>query len=106
MPSGPSTIGITDSALTLLESVEVTKELEERIILDTDGSFADGKLIDPIISFSVKGRGESPKTLGVTVACGVTSITGGTTIIDRVKDTEKNDDFNGFEYSGKNFPGA
>lgn len=105
MPSGPSDIGIDDTALLLVEQLEVGVDLEERIIKNTDGTFADGQLIDPIYSFSVKGRGASPKDVGA-VASGITSLTGGKTIINKVKDSEKNDDYQSFEFSGQNFPSA
>jgi hypothetical protein len=105
MPAGPADIGITSATGTLLESVEWEKKVEERIIKDKDGGFGDGKAFDPVIEFSVKGRGETDAEVGLGAA-GITAITGGATIITKVKLGQKNDDFETFEYSGSNYPGA
>lgn len=105
MPSGPTAIGITESEAVLIESVEWEKKMEEKSIMATDGSFAQAHAHDPIIEFSVKGRGDGVPALGA-VASGLASVTGGTTIISKIKVSEKNDDFDSFEYSGTNFPSA
>ncbi len=105
MPSGPAAIGITQATGTLLESVEWEKKLEEKVIKDLSGGFGQGQAFDPIIEFSVKGRGDTTMALGIGAA-GITAITGGTTLILKLKRSEKNDDFNSFEYSGTNYPGA
>jgi len=105
MPAGPSNIGITQASGTLLESVEWERKLEEKVIKDLSGGFGQGQAFDPIIEFSVKGRGDTTMAVGVGAA-GITAITGGTTLILKVKRSQKNDDFNSFEYSGTNYPNA
>lgn len=105
MPAGPADIGITQATGTLLESVEWEKKVEERVIKNKSGGFGDGKAFDPVIEFSVKGRGSTNMNVGVGAA-GIADISGGTTIITKVKVGEKNDDFDSFEYSGTNYPGA
>jgi len=105
MPSGPSAIGITQATGTLLESVEWEKKVEEKVIKNLTGGFGQGQTFDPIIEFSVKGRGATSMAVGAGAA-GITAITGGTTLILKVKHSEKNDDFDSFEYSGTNYPNA
>ena len=105
MPSGPANIGITQVAAALIESVEWEQKVEEKIIKSSDGGFGQGQTFDPIIEFSVKGRGTT--TVGVGVASsGIAAITGGTTLILKAKHSQKNDDFDTFEYSGTNYPNA
>ena len=74
MPAGPSNIGITQATGTLLESVEWETKLEEKVIKDLSGGFGDGHAFDPIIEFSVKGRGDTAMAVGVGVA-GIAAIT-------------------------------
>ena len=105
MPSGPTDIGITQATAALLESIEWETKLEEKIIKATDGSFGQGQTFDPIIEFSVKGRGTPSVAVGIGAA-GIAAITGGTTLILKVKQSQKNDDFDSFEYSGTNYPNA
>ena len=105
MPAGPSNIGITQATGTLLESVEWERKLEEKVIKDLSGGFGQGQAFDPLIEFSVKGRGDTTMAVGVG-ASGIAANTGGTTLILKVKRSQKNDDFNSFEYSGTNYPNA
>ncbi|XHR27548.1 MAG: hypothetical protein ACFUZC_16580 [Chthoniobacteraceae bacterium] len=105
MPAGPANPGITQSTAALLESVEWEKKLEEKIIKSTTGGFGQGQAIDPTIEFSVKGRGDTSVAVGVGTA-GIAAITGGTTLILKRKRSQKNDDFNSYEYSGTNYPSA
>ena len=105
MPAGPADIGITSATGTLLESIEWEKKVEERVIKNKDGGFGEGKAFDPVIEFSVKGRGDTAMEVGLGAA-GIAGITGGATIITNVKQGQKNDDFESFEYSGTNYPGA
>ena len=60
MPVNLDNIGIQSVDLTLAESVEVTRKLETKPLLDSHGRFADGKAFDPTMEFSLKGRGDLP----------------------------------------------
>lgn len=51
----------------------------------------------------MKGRGTSSVAVGIGAA-GIAAITGGTSLILKVKQSQKNDDFDSFEYSGTNYP--
>ena len=105
MPSGPTDIGITQASATLLESIEWETKLEEKTIKASNGTFGQGQTFDPLIEFSVKGRGSPTVAVGIGAA-GIAAITGGTTLILKVKHSQKNDDFESFEYSGTNYPNA
>ena len=60
MPVNLDAIGIQSVELTLAESVEVTRKVETKPLLDKDGRFADAKAFDPSTEFSLKGRGDLP----------------------------------------------
>jgi len=99
------TFGISQHSGTLIESVEITRRSSEKLVLDKDGSFGQAQSYDPLISFSIRGRGATNVAAGDT-ASGLTAVTGGKTIITSVRTTLNNDDFPAFEISGDNYPGA
>jgi hypothetical protein len=105
MPSGPTEIGITQTEASLIESVDWETKLEEKVIKETDGSFGQAHAFDPVVEFSVKGRGNTEVALGIGAA-GIDAISDGTSIISKIKYSQKNDDFDSFEYSGTNYPDA
>ena len=105
MAAGPSNIGISQATGTLIESVEWEQKVEEKIIKDLHGAFGQGQAFDPTVEFSVKGRGDTSMAVGVG-ASGISAISNGTTLILKVKRSQKNDDFDSFEYSGTNYPSA
>lgn len=105
MPSGPTDIGITQTEASLIESIDWEKKMEEKVIKNTDGTFAQAHAFDPVIDFSVKGRGSTDAALGIGAA-GIDAISDGTSIISKIKYSQKNDDFDSFEYSGTNYPDA
>ena len=108
MPVTLNAIGIQSVDLTLAESVEVSRKVETKPLIDKDGRFADGKAFDPTGDFSIKGRGDLPAgvTVGTDGGLAVAGISGGVTLITSVKEGQKNDDWNTWECSGQNFPNA
>jgi hypothetical protein len=107
MPVNLDNIGIQSVDLTLAESVEVTRKVDTKPLLDKQGRFADGKAFDPTMEFSLKGRGDLPAGIAVgTHDVEIASISGGVTIVTSVKEGQKNDDWNTWECSGQNFPNA
>ena len=104
MSSGPTDIGITQCTASLVESIDWECKTEEKLIKATDGTFGQACAVDPIISFSVKGRGTSAVVLA-SASSTITAVTG-TTIVNKVKQATKNDDYDTFEYSGMAYPGA
>lgn len=105
MPSGPTAIGISQVDASLIESVDWEQKVEDKSIKTTAGLFAQAHAFDPIIEFSVKGRGASGVAIGASAA-GIDAIEGGKTIVTKVMHSFKNDDFDSFEYSGTNYPNA
>ncbi len=108
MPAAFNEIGVKCVTAALVESVDVQKQIEHKIIKKSDGSFETGHRYDPSFSFSVKGRGVAAESLlgGSSAAYVPEQITGGTTIITSVKNSQTNEDYDSFELSGINHPGA
>jgi hypothetical protein len=114
MPANLNDVGIQASSLTLLETVDYSKKLEEAVIMDSDSSFGDAEAFNPIIEFSLKGRGDLPSGIAIGTdggASGAVDLTGindgsGTLIITSVKQSESNTDFNAWECSGTYYPSA
>ena len=108
MPVNLDAIGIQSVELTLAESVEVTRKVETKPLLDKDGRFADAKAFDPSTEFSLKGRGDLPAGVaaGTDGGLAIAGISGGVTIITSVKESQKNDDWSSWECGGQNWPNA
>jgi hypothetical protein len=105
MATTVGTFGISSHSGTLIESVEVTKRLSEKIVIDKNGTYGQGHAYDPIVSFSIRGRGATTVVAGDSTS-GITGVTGGKTIVTSVRKTQNNDDFPSFEISGDNYAGA
>lgn len=108
MPVTLNAIGIQSVELTLAESVDVSRKVETKPLLDKDGRFADAKAFDPTGDFSIKGRGDLPAgvAVGTDGDLAIAGIAGGVTLITSVKEAQKNDDWNTWECSGQHWPGA
>jgi hypothetical protein len=108
MASSFNEIGIECVTASLVESVDVTKSIEHKIVKTNLGGFDSGTKFDPMFEFTVKGRGSAlDSVLGTAGATYLPDhITGGVTIIKSVKNSETNEDFNTFEISGMNYPAA
>lgn len=100
----------TAPAGSVCESVDYEKKIEEAMISACDSGFGAAAAFDPTIEFSIKGRGDLPAGFAVGTDGGASgAITGvndgaGTSIIESVKEGEKNDDYNSWEISGIYFP--
>jgi hypothetical protein len=108
MPASFNEIGVKCVTAALVESVDVQKQLEHKIIKKNDGAFETGNRYDPSFSFTVKGRGVASEDIlgGASAAYVPEQITGGTTIITSVKNSQSNEDYDSFEVSGMNYPAA
>lgn len=109
MPVAFDEIGIQSLGTALVEQVTVEKSLDHKVIKASDSGFGAGKTFDPTYDFSVKGRGSCPVAAVLGYDGGLPDtggMTGGVGLISNVKEGEKNDDYNDFEYSGKYFPNA
>lgn len=103
MPSANG-FGISAISGTLIESVEISYESEEKMIMDRLGEFSEARLIDTTTTFTVRGAGETSVAIGGT--SGAPTGVDGKVVITSVKRTQVNDDFEKFEYSGTAYPGA
>lgn len=101
-------IGVECVSATLVESVDVVKNIDHKIVKTNLGEFEQGNKFDPTFSFTVKGRAAVADTvLGSATASYIPDmVSGGVTIINSVKNSETNEDFNSFEVSGINYPDA
>lgn len=108
MPAAFNEIGIGSITASLVETLEVEKKIDHKVIKTSLGGFAQGHRHDPMFEFSVKGRGNADASLlgGTGGAYAPSQLGGGVTIITNVKNSETNEDFNSFELSGVNYPGA
>jgi hypothetical protein len=98
-------IGCTLHSGALTQEVEVTYKIDKKVLKDSNGVDARIKAINPTKDFSVKGHG----ALTVSVGIGATAIgiiAGGVAVIEQIKVMEKNDDFDGWSYSGSHHPNA
>ena len=108
MPAAFNEIGVKCVTAALVENVDVQKQIDHKIVKKNDGTFETGNRFDPSFTFSVKGRGLAAESLlgGASAAYVPAQITGGTTIITSVKNSQTNEDYNSFEVSGVNHPAA
>ena len=108
MPATFDQIGVECVSALLVESVDVSKSIEHKIVKKNDGAFDSGNKFDPTFEFSVKFRGSAADSiLGTAAAAYIPDqISGGVSIIKSVKNSETNEDYNSGEVSGVNYPGA
>ena len=96
--------GIQTLSGTFIESVDVERKAETKVLLDSGGNYAGGQVVDDSYTFTVKGKGNPP--VGIAEADGDPNPVTGTVIITSVKYIESNEDFQTFEYSGVAYPYA
>ena len=102
----PSTNGFGISALTgsLIESVEISYDSETKMVMDRLGEFSEARIVDVTQSFTVRGTGTTAVSIGST--SGAPSALSGKIVVTSVKQTQTNEDFEKFEYSGTAYPSA
>jgi hypothetical protein len=92
-----STFGITKVTGALIESVDVEHKADLKQLISSDGQHSAARKVDDSFTFSVKGKGDCPVSIGIGSApSGVT----GKVFITNVTFTESNEDWVGFSYSG------
>ncbi len=102
----------TYTASTLCDRVEYEQKLTEVEAPACDGGFGAAEVFDPVIEFSMSGKGDLPALLVVGTDGGTDGvITGvndgpGTRVFTSIKEMEKNDDFNSWEAEGFYYPSA
>jgi hypothetical protein len=105
MPAITASLGISSFTSGTISKVTTSRKVETKVLKDRTGAFSEAAKFDPTGEFSVDGAGDYPSiALGVATLNIPSTITGGTIIIDSYSQTEKNDDFPTWKYSGKHFP--
>lgn len=105
MPATDVKFGVHRHAGALIDSVETTEKIEKKELKGSTGNVARVHAYNPTTNFSVKGHGALTLTPGIGSPA-ITDIAGGVSIIEEIKRSESNDDFDGWEYSGVNYPNA
>ena len=102
----PSANGCGIAALTgsLIESVEISYDSETKMLMDRLGDFSEARIIDVTQGFTVRGTGTTAVSIGS--ASGAPASLSGKIVITSVKQTQTNEDFEKFEYSGTAYPNA
>ena len=109
MPADFTKIGIQSVGITLAQKFDIEKKLEDKVLLDKDGRFAQGDARDAMFEFSMDGKGDLPDGLALGSNGGdlaIEGIAGGKTIIKQVTETEKHDDWNEWKVAGVNYPSS
>lgn len=107
MPAVTASIGISSFTSGVITKVSTSRKVETKVLKDFSGAFSAAATYDPTGEFSVDGQGDYPSiTLGVASTNIPSTISGGVIIIDSFSKTEKSDDFQGWSYKGKHYPGA
>jgi hypothetical protein len=105
MPSTVAALGVAAYSNTTTQSVEITKTVEETHLVEKDGTYGQGTAYDPTFEVQVSGRGDLPSlTLGGSTS--ITGVSGGVSIITNISQTEKNEDYQDWSFTMRNWPGA
>ena len=100
------TFGMGAGVSGYVTSIEVSKKLTDKMIVDKDGTFAQAHAFDPSFNLSIRGGGDSADEAGGVAITGITATTYGaaTVMITSVRSTEKADDWNTYEVSAIGYP--
>lgn len=99
-----STFGITAVQGTLIESVDVEHKADTKQLISSTGTHAQARNVDDSFTFSVKGKGDLPVSVGITTTL-PTSVTG-KAFVTKTSSSQTNEDWNGFSYDGVAYPHA
>ena len=103
MPASDVKFGISRHEGALIESVETDDSVQIKELAGSNGEIARVKPYRKMTEGSVKGHGQ----LSVVPGVGESGLSNaGVTVITNVKKSESNEDFDGWEYSFKNYPNA
>jgi len=101
-----STFGITSiTGSGIYESVDVEHKADLKQLIGTDGTHSAARKVDDSFSFSVKGKGTCPVSVGLATS-GIPSGVSGKIFITNVTTSQSNEDWAGFSYSGVGYSHA
>lgn len=102
-----ASFGITHVSYGYAISVDVEGQSEVKKLLTKEGYLAEGYIPEETFKISVKGHGaDSPVGIGDADNSGVAGFTSGVFVCDSVKQTQTNEDWPTWEYSGTVYPQA
>ena len=100
-----SDFGITKITGTLIESVDVEHKADLKELITATGAHSQSRSVDDSYTFTVKGKGTCPVTAGATNT-GAPEGVSGKVIITNATDSQSNEDWESFSYSGTAYPHA
>jgi hypothetical protein len=97
------TFGISGMTSGYIESIEVSKKMTEKMIIDKDGTFAQSYAFDPVFDISIRARGETDIEAADLSISGLTLSTYGIgiVVVTSVRTSERADDFPSFDISAQ-----
>lgn len=101
--------GIQAVSTALVEQVRKRKSVTVvGPVLTSAGGFHAAEKIDPMWEFTISGKGDFPTgiAIGEDASPTITDISGGITLIEDTRYSEFDQDYNSWEFSGSNAPGA
>jgi len=104
VPSLPY-FGIQNSSASLIESIKISNKIEKKELKGSGGDVAKVQPYNPTTEFTVKGHGATTVVPG-TGSSGLTSVTGGVTLIEMFDLEEGNEAWASWSYNGINYPNA
>jgi hypothetical protein len=94
-----STFGVTiGGSGGYVESVDCEIKAETKQLLTSEGHHGAAQVLDKVVNFSVRGKGDNPYSAGA--GTGGFAVATGASFITSCKTTTKNDDWQGWEISG------
>jgi hypothetical protein len=99
------TFGIAAITSGYVESIEISKKMTEKMIIDKDGTFAQAHAFDPVYDISIRAKGDtdiavadaSISSLNVS-SYGITLV-----VVTSVRKSERADDFPSFDITAQGF---
>ena len=99
-----SDFGVNTVSGGLIESVDAEVKGDLKELITSIGEHSASQIVDVTYTFTVKGKGTCPVSAGGNT--GAPDGVEGQVIITNATDTQSNEDWEGFSYSGTAFPYA
>jgi hypothetical protein len=112
VPANLDDIGLqslTTGKPTLTNSFRISRTLKESPpLINADGEFVEMRTHDPVIEFSLDGKGDFPTALALGTDGGLTidGISAGATVLTSKTTSTENEGWDAWSASGRNWPGA
>jgi hypothetical protein len=99
------TFGIAAITSGYVESVEISKKMTEKMIIDKDGTFAQAHAFDPVFDISIRAKGDTSMKVADASITGLSVSSYGISlvVITSVRTSERADDFPSFDITAQGF---